>query len=105
MPNDISEMIKVRMAPEGAAPVDVFTVEVVHLGGETRVDTGAYDFGDFTASLERLTKSLHESIKRISPTKASVEFGVEVGVDSGKLTALLVQGTGKANLKVTLEWS
>ena len=30
--------------------------------------------------------------------------GVQVGIESGKLTALLVKGTGNANLKITLEW-
>ena len=38
------------------------------------------------------------------PTRASVEFGVEVAVDAGKLTALLVNGNTTGSLKVTLEW-
>ena len=40
----------------------------------------------------------------MQPKKATVEFGVEVTVKSGKLTALIVEGEGKGNLKITLEW-
>jgi hypothetical protein len=40
----------------------------------------------------------------VQPKKATVEFGVEVTVKSGKLTALIVEGEGKGNLKITLEW-
>jgi hypothetical protein len=30
--------------------------------------------------------------------------GLGVGVEAGQLTALLVKGSGKANLKITLTW-
>jgi len=45
-----------------------------------------------------------DAIKQVSPTRAAVEFGLELALESGKLTALWVKGSGKANLKVTLEW-
>jgi hypothetical protein len=35
----------------------------------------------------------------------TTEFGVEFGYESGQLTALIVKGTGKANLKITMEWT
>jgi len=34
-----------------------------------------------------------------------VEFGLEVALESGQLTAVLVKGSAKANLKITLEWA
>ena len=45
------------------------------------------------------------SFDRVKPKKASVEFGVEVGIESGALSALICKGTGTANLRVVLEWS
>jgi hypothetical protein len=42
---------------------------------------------------------------KVAPTKPSVEFAIEVGLESGKLTALWVKGTGTANLKIAMEWS
>jgi len=44
------------------------------------------------------------AIQRYNTEKASVEFGVEIAASTGKVSALLVQGSGKANLKITLEW-
>jgi hypothetical protein len=40
----------------------------------------------------------------VRPDRGTVEFGIDVGVESGALTALVVKGTGTATLKVTLEW-
>ena len=40
----------------------------------------------------------------VKPNSASVEFGVEVGVESGQLTSYIVDASGKASFKVTLEW-
>lgn len=62
------------------------------------------DFSGVTGSIESIAADLTAVFARVRPKKASVEFGVEVGIESGKLTALLVKGSGKANLKVTLSW-
>ena len=40
----------------------------------------------------------------VKPDKFSVTFGLEIAVESGELTALIVKGTGKANLEITMEW-
>jgi hypothetical protein len=55
-------------------------------------------------AIEGLSASILESLKRIQPKKATVEFGIDIGLESGKLTALLVKGTGTASITVTLEW-
>src|SRR5947209_15168132 len=61
-------------------------------------------FKEVTDTVEGLAKALVTTLKKVKPRAASVEFGVQVGIESGKLTALLVKGTGNANLKITLEW-
>jgi Trypsin-co-occurring domain 1 len=48
---------------------------------------------------------LRGTFDRIKPDKASVKFGLKVAVESGHLTAVVVKGSGEANLEVTLEWS
>ena len=57
------------------------------------------------SAIEGIGAIVLNAMTKLSPDKATVEFGLEVGLESGKLTALWVKGTGKANLKVTLEWS
>lgn len=63
-----------------------------------------YPFEVVSQSIEKISKSLIKSIKKASPNKATVQFGVEFGLKEGQLTAFLVQGTTTANLTVTLEW-
>lgn len=59
---------------------------------------------EVTDAIEGIATTLKESIDKVKPSKASVEFGLEFGCESGELTALIVRGSSKANLKVVLEW-
>jgi hypothetical protein len=55
-------------------------------------------------SIGELAKKFNEVLVEAKPKSASIKFGVELGYESGQLTALIVKGTGKANLEITLEW-
>jgi hypothetical protein len=61
-------------------------------------------FNEVTTIVESLASSVMNSLKKIAPDKSSIEFGVELAMESGKLTALVVKGSATANLKITLEW-
>ncbi len=80
-------------------------VEARDLGGPEKV--GILDslaFTEVTAALEAIGAALARSIATIRPQRATVELGVEVGLEAGQLVALLTKASGKGNLKVTLEW-
>jgi len=72
--------------------------------GRSDVALDRQAFADVTESLEGIVDALAGTIHKTLPTKASVKFGVGIGVESGKLTAMIVKGSGKANLEITLEW-
>ncbi len=55
-------------------------------------------------SIGELAKKFNEVLAKSTPKSASIKFGVELGYESGQLTALIVKGKGKANLEITLEW-
>ena len=80
------------------------SIQATSLGGEERVAFGVPPFKEVTDTVEGLARAIVTTLKKVKPRSASVEFGVQIGVESGKLTALLVKGTGNANLKITLEW-
>ena len=81
-------------------------MEVRELGGPTKVSIlGALPFSDVTNALEAMGRELASTLSRISPQKAKVELGLELGLEAGKLVALIANGSAKANLKVTLEWA
>ncbi|MBL8254399.1 MAG: CU044_2847 family protein [Candidatus Competibacter sp.] len=79
-------------------------VAATMLGGEEDVAIKLLSFDEIADTIEGIAGSLNAALQKVKPKKASVEFGLEVAVESGALTALLVKGTGTATLKITLEW-
>lgn len=73
---------------------------------ETLERTGfaAAKFDGVIGAIEGISLGVRLALESVKPTKASVEIGLEIGLEAGQLTALLVKGTGKANLKITLQW-
>jgi Trypsin-co-occurring domain 1 len=61
-------------------------------------------FDGVTNSIEAIADRVTAAFEHVKPDKASVEFGIDIGVESGGLTGLLAKGTGSATLKITLEW-
>jgi hypothetical protein len=74
------------------------------LGGEEDVAFKLLSFEEITNTIEGIAGSLNAALQKIKPKKASIEFGLEVAVESGVLTTLLVKGSGTATLNITLEW-
>jgi hypothetical protein len=63
-----------------------------------------YDFQPVLDTMGHLAGALRQSLSTLLPSKATVEFGVDIAAESGKLTALLVGGSAAAHVTVTLEW-
>lgn len=72
--------------------------------GDRKINFQTRPFEEVTTAIESLTKEIAEALHKVKPDRASVKFGIEIGIESGKLTALLVKGTSTANLEITLEW-
>ena len=62
-------------------------------------------FDGVAESIDAISSRIVGALERAKPDKATVEFGLDVGVEAGQLTSLLVKGSGKATINVTLEWS
>ncbi|MFE1228563.1 CU044_2847 family protein [Streptomyces sp. NPDC058745] len=62
------------------------------------------DLSEVTHALSSFAGQIGEALHRAAPDRATVEFGCQLGLESGKLTALIVKGSATANLRVTLEW-
>jgi Trypsin-co-occurring domain 1 len=43
-------------------------------------------------------------IQTVKPKQARVKFGMELAIELGQLTAVIVKGSGTGNLEITLEW-
>ncbi len=79
-------------------------VEATLLGSEEDVAFNILPFQEVSDAIESIASTFTTTLEKVKPKKASVEFGLEVAVESGKLTTLLVKGASTANLKITLEW-
>ena len=82
-------------------------VEATVLGDGLGFEAAVFDskrFEGVIGAIEGIAQAVQAGLAKAAPDKASVELGLEVGVESGQLTALLVKGIGKANLKITLHW-
>jgi len=82
----------------------IIRIEATSLGGEERIAYGIPSFKEVTDAVEGIAHAVVTTLKKVKPQQARVEFGVEIGIESGQLTALLVKGTGTANLKIIMQW-
>lgn len=90
--------------PNGA----VVGVEATMIEGteeDRRIALQMPSFDGVTQAIEGMTEILWSTLKKIGPQRATLEFGFEVGIQNGQLTGFFVKGSGKANMKVTLEWA
>ncbi|BAY74107.1 Trypsin-co-occurring domain-containing protein [Nostoc sp. DSM 114161] len=85
-------IIKVEVTPIGEQPVS----------DETRVFKQATEI--IKSIAEDVAGTLKDISETVKPDKFSVKLGLQIGVESGQLTALIVKGTGTANLEITMEW-
>lgn len=107
MPETIT--VPVNISSEAEAPKIYFeATKIEPIEGaepETEVSREDFDLDDICETVRHVAKAIGSSLDQLKAKRTVVEFGVEVQAESGHLTALIVKGTGKANLKVTVEWS
>ena len=93
-----------KIETTGAAGAHLY-LEVLDRGG--REEVGLLDgipFQQISDLLGEIADHLGNTLHRARPKKASVELGVEFGLEHGQLVALIARGSGKANLKIAMEW-
>ena len=93
-----SETVPVQL-PNGA----VVRVEVTNTGRED-VGFDAKQFQPVADAIEGVVQMIAAPIQKVRPKKATVKFGMELAIEAGQLTAIIVKGSGKANLEIMLEW-
>ena len=85
--------------PNGA----IVKVEVASTGKED-VAFDVKQFQPVADAIEGVVQMIATPLQKVKPTKATVKFGMELAIESGALTAVIVKGSGKGNLEITLEW-
>lgn len=80
-------------------------LEVVQRGGRENVSVlDSVPLEQITSVVTKLARGVLDAVVAAQPDKASVELGLEFGMESGSLVAIVARGTATANVKVTMEW-
>ena len=79
-------------------------MEVTRLGGKEDVGLNLKPLAEIGDTIEGIIQAVAAPIRKAQPKKATVKFGLELAMESGELTTIIVKGSGKANLEITLEW-
>lgn len=93
-----SETVPIEL-PNGAT----IKFEVSNTGRED-VSFDTKQFQPVADAIEGVIQMIAAPIQKVKPKKATVKFGMELAIESGNLTAIIVKGSGRANLEITLEW-
>lgn len=93
-----SDTVPVQL-PNGAT----VKFEVTQTGRED-VSFDPKQFQPVADAIEGVVQMIAIPIQKARPKKATVKFGMELAIESGQLTAVVVKGSGKAILEITLEW-
>ncbi|MFI5716186.1 CU044_2847 family protein [Nocardia sp. NPDC051750] len=75
--------------------------------GSSGVDVGLRDrfkLDNLGPTIQSVAATVHNSVAGLKPDTVSVEFGLELSLDAGKVVAVLASGGAKASLKVKLDW-
>ncbi|TDF39302.1 hypothetical protein EYS14_07195 [Alteromonadaceae bacterium M269] len=78
--------------------------EVTHLGGEEDVAISDLNIDSTIDAIKGIASKIHGVLETVSPQEVAVEFGVKLAAKSGKVTGLLVEGSGDASFKISLKW-
>lgn len=93
-----SKMITVELTDGTSVRVEATSI------GDRKINFQTRPFQEVTTVIESLTHEIAETLHKVKPDRATVKFGIDIGIESGKLTAVLAKGSSNANLEITLEW-
>jgi NTP-dependent ternary system trypsin peptidase co-occuring protein len=100
MDNDEIEVVDASL-PNGV----VVGVEVPRSGGAANVSALDHlDFDQVQRAIEGLAEVVGHALEKIRPQRASAELSLGLKVETGKLSAVLVQAGGSASIKISLGW-
>lgn len=82
----------------------IFYVQAQMLRGEDNVSLRGASFEKVAQAIESVAQRLNTIWKKVEPSRASIELGIEFAWQSGDIVAIFVDGSTTASMKITLEW-
>jgi Trypsin-co-occurring domain 1 len=79
-------------------------VEARVQGREQDVAFTRFKFSDVGKAIGGMAKLLATATEKAKPAETEIQFGLDIGVETGHLIGILAGGSSSANLQVTLKW-
>jgi hypothetical protein len=99
MPPSSSDLVPIKLDDQSTV-----LIQVTQSLGPLNFVLETCSLEEVTAPIASLASALYTALQATSPQKTAVQFGISIGVESGKLTPILVQGTTDANVIVKINW-
>jgi hypothetical protein len=74
-------------------------------GDEKEVSAHTPSFDEVVSKVMTLANGAVDGLRNTGASRVMLEFGCEIGVESGQLIAIIGKATGKSTFKIGLEWS
>jgi hypothetical protein len=100
----MDEAKRLEIVPVRLEDGTVTYVEARVLDEERQVSSIPKAMSTALKSVRAMSSELVKALEAIGPKRATLEIGIEFALESGELTALLVNGSGSSNVTITLEW-
>jgi hypothetical protein len=62
-----------------------------------------FPFEEVVKPIKAIANAIDDMLEGAKIDKAIIKFGLEVAIESGSLTAMIVKGSSKGNLEITIE--
>ena len=73
-------------------------------GAETVGLEDKFNLDGVRQTIEAMAAQLEKAWTKVQPSEATVEFGLDLTVKSGKLVGMIVEGGAAASMKITMTW-
>ena len=74
-------------------------------GDEGEIAARVPSFDEVIGKITALAGGAVDGLRATGASKVILEFGCEIGIESGQLVAIVGKASGKSTFKVGLEWS
>lgn len=101
MHNEKTKPISVKLDDETTIQIETAIPRGEHNISDTKM---VMEYEKFSMSVEKIATQTLEPLKNLKAKKVTLKMGLALGLESGGLTAMIVKGTGKANMEITIEW-
>jgi hypothetical protein len=62
-------------------------------------------FDSVVDSVAAVSQAMTDALRRARPNEAEITFGLDVALEAGQLTSLIVKGSGTATFAIRLLWT